>query len=103
MAPHHVAVSDAGLLPGDGRESMRIAHVSDCYLPRLGGIELQVHDLAERQAAAGHEVTVITTTAGPDPGLRAGGSIVVRVGGTGPDTDAICYRYAGRGRYAALD
>lgn len=42
---------------------MRIVHVTDCYLPRLGGIELQVHDLATRQAAAGHEVTVVTTTA----------------------------------------
>ncbi len=41
---------------------MRIAHVSDCYLPRLGGIEMQVHDLATRQRAAGHETTVITQT-----------------------------------------
>ena len=41
---------------------MRIAHVTDCYLPRLGGIELQVHDLASRQAAAGHDVTILTTT-----------------------------------------
>lgn len=41
---------------------MRIAHVTDCYLPRLGGIELQVHDLALRQAAAGHDVTILTTT-----------------------------------------
>jgi glycosyltransferase involved in cell wall biosynthesis len=54
---------------------MRIAHVSDCYLPRLGGIEMQVHDLATRQRAAGHETTVITQTPGhggeapqiPDP------------------------------------
>ncbi len=46
---------------------MRIAHVSDCYLPRLGGIEMQVHDLATRQRAAGHETTVITQTpAGAD-------------------------------------
>lgn len=42
---------------------MRIAHVSDCYLPRLGGIEVQVHDLAARQLAAGHDVEVITSTA----------------------------------------
>jgi glycosyltransferase involved in cell wall biosynthesis len=42
---------------------VRIVHVTDCYLPRLGGIELQVHDLATRQAAAGHDVTVLTTTA----------------------------------------
>jgi glycosyltransferase involved in cell wall biosynthesis len=41
---------------------MRIAHVTDCYLPRLGGIEMHVHDLANRQLAAGHEITVITST-----------------------------------------
>ena len=46
---------------------MRIVHVTDCYLPRLGGIELQVHDLACRQAAAGHEVTILTSTAGAPP------------------------------------
>jgi glycosyltransferase involved in cell wall biosynthesis len=45
---------------------MRIAHVSDCYLPRLGGIEMQVHDLATRQAAAGHETTVVTQTPAHD-------------------------------------
>ena len=42
---------------------MRIAHVTDCYLPRLGGIELQVHDLASRQAAR-HDVTIFTITQG---------------------------------------
>jgi glycosyltransferase involved in cell wall biosynthesis len=41
---------------------MRILHVSDCYLPRLGGIETQVHGLALRQLAAGHEVEVVTAT-----------------------------------------
>jgi len=49
---------------------LRIAHVTDFYLPRCGGIELQVRDLAIRQAAAGHEVTVVTSTppaAGPQP------------------------------------
>ncbi len=54
---------------------MRIAHVTDYYLPRLGGIEMQVHDLATRQRAVGHETTVITQTpqdlgsgtADPDP------------------------------------
>ncbi|WP_066582419.1 glycosyltransferase family 4 protein [Cellulomonas timonensis] len=45
---------------------MRIAHISDCYPPRTGGIESQVGDLAARQAAAGHEVHVLTAT--PDPG-----------------------------------
>ncbi len=46
---------------------MRIAHVSDCYLPRVGGIEMHVRDLACRQLAAGHEVEVITATP-PIPG-----------------------------------
>jgi glycosyltransferase involved in cell wall biosynthesis len=40
---------------------MRIAHVSDVYLPRLGGIEMQVHDLALQQQAAGHDVTIYTS------------------------------------------
>ncbi|WP_432840745.1 glycosyltransferase family 4 protein [Dactylosporangium sp. CA-092794] len=46
---------------------MRIAHVTDVYLPRLGGIELQVRDLAGRQRAAGHDPIVLTTTDGPRP------------------------------------
>ena len=41
---------------------MRILHVSDCYLPRLGGIETQVHALARQQRAAGHDVEVLTAT-----------------------------------------
>ena len=44
---------------------MKIALISDCYVPRLGGIEMQVHDLARHLQNAGHEVVVITTTAGP--------------------------------------
>jgi glycosyltransferase involved in cell wall biosynthesis len=43
---------------------LRIAHVTDFYLPRCGGIELQVRDLSHKQAAAGHEVSVITSTPG---------------------------------------
>ena len=39
--------------------------MSDCYVPRLGGIEMQVHDLARNLQAAGHEVVVITPTPGP--------------------------------------
>ncbi|MDQ0364525.1 glycosyltransferase family 4 protein [Catenuloplanes indicus] len=46
---------------------MRIAHVTDVYLPRLGGVELQVRDLATRQATAGHTPFVITATPGGDP------------------------------------
>ncbi len=41
---------------------MRIIHVSDCYPPRMGGIETQVRDLAASQVAAGHEVHVLTAT-----------------------------------------
>jgi glycosyltransferase involved in cell wall biosynthesis len=43
---------------------VRIVHVSDCYPPRLGGIETQVRALAVRQVAAGHQVHVITATPG---------------------------------------
>ncbi len=41
---------------------MRIAHVSDFYLPRQGGIEMHIKDLAARQQAAGHTVEVITSS-----------------------------------------
>jgi glycosyltransferase involved in cell wall biosynthesis len=41
---------------------VRILHVTDSYLPTLGGIELHVRDLAARQRAAGHHVTIATRT-----------------------------------------
>lgn len=50
---------------------MRILHVSDCYLPRLGGIEVQVGDLVRMQREVGHEVEVATATPGePLPGVH---------------------------------
>jgi phosphatidylinositol alpha 1,6-mannosyltransferase len=51
-----------------------VMHVSDCYLPRLGGIEVQVAELARIQAAAGHVVHVVTATPAhsPDPDPEAG-------------------------------
>lgn len=49
---------------------MRIVHVSDCYPPRTGGIESQVHDLAAHQVRAGHAVHVLTATAAADGALR---------------------------------
>lgn len=49
---------------------MRIAHISDCFSPRLGGIEVQVAELARHQVEAGHEVAVITAT--PGAGETAG-------------------------------
>jgi len=58
---------------------LRIAHVTDFYLPRCGGIELQVRDLATRQVAAGHRVTVLTSTPRPggDDGCAVGAGVVV--------------------------
>ncbi|MCA2223257.1 glycosyltransferase family 4 protein [Nonomuraea aurantiaca] len=38
--------------------------MSDCYLPRLGGIEVQVADLVRTQREAGHAVDVATATQG---------------------------------------
>ena len=43
---------------------MKVALLSDCYLPRLGGIEVQTHDLAQYLQAAGHEIEVFTATRG---------------------------------------
>lgn len=65
---------------------MRIVHVTDCYLPRIGGIELHVRDLADQQRAVGHHVTVVTSTPGDElPG-------VLRVGE--PSTDELTLRSA---------
>jgi glycogen(starch) synthase len=50
---------------------VKIAMLSDCYLPRLGGIEVQVHDLAARLIGRGHEVVVFTATPG-NRGERGG-------------------------------
>jgi phosphatidylinositol alpha 1,6-mannosyltransferase len=41
---------------------VKVVHVSDCFLPRLGGIESQVAELTRMQAAAGHDVEIITAT-----------------------------------------
>ena len=53
---------------------MRIVHISDCYAPRLGGIETQVRALAMRQAEQGHEVHVLTAT--PSPAVREGTEVL---------------------------
>jgi glycosyltransferase involved in cell wall biosynthesis len=39
-----------------------ILHVTDCFHPRLGGIEIQVGELADAQLARGEDVRVITAT-----------------------------------------
>lgn len=68
---------------------MRIAHVTDCYLPRLGGIEVQVRDLAMAQAARGHDVEIVTSTPGGGlsdplvvhrPSGESGGAKIIRAG-----------------------
>lgn len=41
---------------------MRILHLTDHYLPVLGGIETHVAALAQRHAARGDDVTVLTST-----------------------------------------
>ena len=51
---------------------MKVAMLSDCYPPRLGGIESQVRDLSRHLVAAGHEVEVFTAT--PGPGGERGGA-----------------------------
>ncbi|CAN5537560.1 glycosyltransferase family 4 protein [soil metagenome] len=45
---------------------MRIVLVSDCYPPRLGGIESQVAALSGQLRSAGHDVCVLTATPGPE-------------------------------------
>jgi len=47
------------------RSVVKIAHVSDFYLPRLGGIETHICDVAGLQRRQGHDVHVLTSTPGP--------------------------------------
>jgi glycosyltransferase involved in cell wall biosynthesis len=43
---------------------MKIALVSDWFVPRIGGLEHQMRDLARELAARGHDVEIITATPG---------------------------------------
>lgn len=43
----------------------KIALVCDWYLPRIGGLEYHMHDLAHRLVKAGHEVHIICAIPGP--------------------------------------
>jgi glycosyltransferase involved in cell wall biosynthesis len=47
------------------RPGYKIAIVSDWYLPRIGGLELHLRDLARELNARGHDAHVITATPGP--------------------------------------
>ena len=84
---------------------MRIAHVTDCYLPRTGGIEQQVSALAYRQAALGHEVHVFTAVAGDRAGGvdRADGVVVHRPRSRTGGSLRIRYSAARSGSAAVLD
>ena len=63
---------------------MKIVLLSDWFLPRLGGIELQLRDLAGELAARGHRVDVVTTTPADAraQGVLQTGSVVVPPGVT---------------------
>jgi glycosyltransferase involved in cell wall biosynthesis len=52
------------VLAGIGPERLRIALVCDWFLPRMGGLELHLRDLAQHLNAAGHTAEIITTTPG---------------------------------------
>jgi glycosyltransferase involved in cell wall biosynthesis len=41
---------------------MKVTHVTDSFLPTIGGLELHVRDLATRQRAAGFDVGIVTRT-----------------------------------------
>jgi glycosyltransferase involved in cell wall biosynthesis len=56
---------------------MRILHVYKDYHPILGGIENHVRTLAELQASAGHEVTVLVTNPGRQPARQQLNSVTV--------------------------
>jgi len=49
-----------------------ILHVTDCFRPRLGGIEVQVEELARAQQADGETVQVVTATPAADGTDRPG-------------------------------
>ncbi|HEX7353522.1 MAG TPA: glycosyltransferase family 4 protein [Mycobacteriales bacterium] len=60
-----------------GPRTLRILHVTDSYLPTVGGIELHVADLAARQALQGHHVEVLTRA-----GVRSRGTGLLYAGAT---------------------
>ncbi len=53
------------------RPMLSIVHVYKDYWPVVGGIENHIKDLAEAEAALGHQVTVLVTNPGGQPGREA--------------------------------
>ena len=74
---HRASMSQGPVGAGGRRWAVRIAHISDCFVPRLGGIEMQVNDLTRRQLQAGLEPEVLTAT--PLPRRMAGRTFPVPV------------------------
>lgn len=53
------------------RKRLRIAMVSDFFVPNLGGVEMHMYNLAQCLIARGHKVIVITSTySGERTGIR---------------------------------
>lgn len=77
---------------------MRILHVSDCFPPRLGGIETQVSTLIQQQQERGHEVQVLTLTNGAKDSdvirLRPhlGSNVLIRFGSR-RDVEQVCKEF----------
>jgi glycosyltransferase involved in cell wall biosynthesis len=46
---------------------VKILHYSPAFLPNIGGLELNVANIAEQLQRAGHDVTVVTTTPSAEP------------------------------------
>ena len=60
---------------------LSIVHVYKDYWPVVGGIENHIKDLAEAEAALGHQVTVLVTNPGGQPGREVINSVnVIRAG-----------------------
>lgn len=47
-------------------ERFKVAIVCDWFLPRIGGVELHLRDLARELNRRGHEAHIVTATPGPD-------------------------------------
>jgi len=59
--------------------ALRVLTVTPRYLPEIGGVERHVHEVATRIAAAGCEMTVLTTDrSGGLPAVDADGPLTVR-------------------------
>lgn len=65
--------------PDEPQAGLRVAIVTDWYLPRQGGIELHLADLARELAARGVAPQIVTTTPGPS---RMNGVAVLRLPGS---------------------